>query len=92
MRETREEGPRLEPIGSVDGDVSPYGVRDMAGLIREWCGGWFGELVGQRAVRGSSWSEPAETCLATLERGVHNGTTADNLGFRPLLELDDDQV
>ena len=92
MRETREEGPRLEPIGSVDGDVSPYGVRDMAGLIREWCGGWFGEKVGHRAVRGGSWSEPAETCLATLERGVNTGITAVNLGFRPLLELDDDQV
>ena len=88
MRDTREGGAAIEPVGTVPGDESPYGLRDMAGLVREWCDGWFSEEVGQRPNRGGSWSDPAESCGVTVRRGSHESHTADNLGFRVVLEID----
>jgi sulfatase modifying factor 1 len=32
---------RIEAVGSYRGDVSPYGVFDLAGNAREWCADWF---------------------------------------------------
>jgi len=48
--------------------------------------------VGHRPVKSGSWNEPAELCRATLRRGLHTSTTAENLGFRPLLELEFDPI
>lgn len=45
-----------EPVGRYSTDVSPYGVGDMAGGIREWCSSWFDEANGHRLVRGGSWN------------------------------------
>ncbi len=86
-RETREAGAALEPIGSIPEDVSPYGVREMAGTVREWCDGWFSVGVGQRPLRGGSWSDDAEACTATVRRGAYPTWTTDNVGFRVLLDL-----
>ena len=38
MRESRPHAPQPEPIGTFPTDESPYGVRDMAGCMREWVG------------------------------------------------------
>jgi eukaryotic-like serine/threonine-protein kinase len=43
MRESRPFMQQPEPVGSFPTDVSPYGVRDMAGGMREWVGDIFGE-------------------------------------------------
>jgi len=43
MRESRPFPQQPEPVGSFPKDVSPYGVRDMAGGMREWVGDIFGE-------------------------------------------------
>lgn len=31
----------ISPVGSYRGDVSPYGVFDLAGNAREWCSDWY---------------------------------------------------
>jgi len=36
----REPG-QIDPVASFRGDVSPYGVFDMAGNAREWCSDWY---------------------------------------------------
>ncbi|MGK3999810.1 protein kinase domain-containing protein [Sorangium sp. So ce1024] len=36
MRSSRPFLPQLEPVGTFPIDTSPYGVRDMAGGVREW--------------------------------------------------------
>ncbi|HVJ95061.1 MAG TPA: bifunctional serine/threonine-protein kinase/formylglycine-generating enzyme family protein [Labilithrix sp.] len=36
MRDSRPYAPEPEPIGVFPNDESPYGVRDMAGGVREW--------------------------------------------------------
>jgi len=43
MRESRPYAQQPEPVGSFPIDESPYGVRDMAGCMREWVGDVFGE-------------------------------------------------
>ncbi|MBK7581497.1 MAG: SUMF1/EgtB/PvdO family nonheme iron enzyme [Myxococcales bacterium] len=43
MRDSRPFLQQPEPVGSFAKDVSPYGVRDMAGGMREWVGDIHGE-------------------------------------------------
>jgi serine/threonine-protein kinase len=43
MRFSRPWLPQPEPVGTFATDVSPYGVRDMGGGMREWVGDLFGE-------------------------------------------------
>jgi eukaryotic-like serine/threonine-protein kinase len=43
MRESRPYAGQPEPIGSFTTDESPYGVRDMAGGMREWVADIFSE-------------------------------------------------
>jgi serine/threonine-protein kinase len=56
MRESRPHAPQPEPVGMFPTDESPYGVRDMAGGIREWMGDIFGERTG---VEMAAEPEPA---------------------------------
>jgi len=57
------------PVGSYPGDVSPYGVYDMAGNVREWVDGWYLPYPGNdlppehykgsyRVLRGGSYATP----------------------------------
>jgi len=48
MRTSRPYLPQPEPVGTFEIDESPYGVRDMAGGVREWVG----DVHGER-----TWSE-----------------------------------
>jgi formylglycine-generating enzyme required for sulfatase activity len=34
---------RLESLGSYPGCVSPFGVLDLPGSLKEWCSDWYGE-------------------------------------------------
>lgn len=43
MRESRPFAHQPEPVGTFPVDESPYGVRDMAGGMREWVADVFGE-------------------------------------------------
>jgi formylglycine-generating enzyme required for sulfatase activity len=57
-------------VGSMEGDVSPYGVHDMGGNVTEWTSSWyrpypgstlarevFGEKV--KVLRGGQWMAPS---------------------------------
>lgn len=54
-RSSRPYSPMAEPVGRFTVDTSPYGVRDLAGGVREWCDGWFLESQELRVMRGGSW-------------------------------------
>lgn len=55
-----------EPIGLFPIDEGPYGVRDLAGGVREWTG-THSEVTGEwRIIKGGSWGAPASLC-----RGAH---------------------
>ena len=51
-----EEGrPSPAPVGCFPADESPYGVRDMAGNMSEWCSDWFSQEMGVKVQRGGNW-------------------------------------
>jgi iron(II)-dependent oxidoreductase len=74
-------------VGSYPGDVSPYGVYDMAGNIREWTYGWYKAYPGNtvspdhytgtyRVLRGGSYLEPLHRYARTASRYPVNSTIA----------------
>ena len=69
MRESRAFTQQPEPVGTFPMDVSPYGVRDMAGGMREWVADKFGE---RSASESAAEPEPSED------------TTRAESGFRVL--------
>ncbi|MCK6526539.1 SUMF1/EgtB/PvdO family nonheme iron enzyme [Myxococcota bacterium] len=53
------------PVGAHPEDCSPYGVRDLAGSVMEWCEGWVDPDRGLAPVRGGSWASDAAGCRLT---------------------------
>ena len=63
MKDSRPYLTQPEPVGTFERDESPYGVRSMAGAVREWCADDHGvtsarELeVQPEAETGTAWHE-----------------------------------
>ena len=57
MRDSRAFTQQPEPVGTFPTDLSPYGVADMAGNMRQWVGDRFGE---QSAAECAAEPEPPE--------------------------------
>ncbi|MCA9565947.1 MAG: SUMF1/EgtB/PvdO family nonheme iron enzyme, partial [Myxococcales bacterium] len=64
MYDSRPELPQPEPVGVFTSDESPYGVRDMAGGIREWVADIYGE---------ESVEETGEQAKSELQRMIRGG-------------------
>jgi len=78
---SRRGEPSLEPVGAFPRDVSPFGVRDLAGGVREFCEGSYGE--GYTAARGGSWFNPSPFVFrADCRTGVREGNRTTDVGFR----------
>ncbi|MCA9543569.1 MAG: SUMF1/EgtB/PvdO family nonheme iron enzyme, partial [Myxococcales bacterium] len=73
------------PVGHFATDCSPYGVRDMAGGVREWTDAWFEE--GQRVIRGGAFSLYPFLCRVAGRWGAGPHTTQPNYGFRLVKSL-----
>lgn len=70
------------PVGTYPYDRSPYGVRDLAGGIREWCDAWFDERNGLRLVRGGSWNFGEIGAHCAYRLGCSPGHSYHFIGFR----------
>lgn len=70
------------PVGRFEGDVSPYGVRDLAGGVREWCGAWLHEKDQQRLVRGGSWNFGPIGAHCAYRMGCAPNVAFPFIGFR----------
>jgi len=77
----------LEEVGTYGMDESVYGVRDLCGGAANWCGGWFDEEQGLRAVRGNHWST-SEPRVVAARSGAEPTTRTGTIGFRVALSLD----
>ena len=75
--------PALLPVGSFPGDCSPYGVRDMAGNVLEWCLPGPDEVpAGGMPIRGGSWHSSPQACRSADRFGCGPHYFDNSLGFR----------
>ena len=80
--QSRSEPPQPEPVGAFEADVSIYGVRDLAGSIREWCADWFIDGVG-RLIRGGHWAHMNQVSFrAAVRSGANPEMKSSAVGFR----------
>jgi serine/threonine-protein kinase len=83
MRDSRPGRPQPEPVGAFPADASPYGARDLAGGMRDWCGdeNYNGDTK-RRPVRGGSWNSIARFCRAAYRYGNAPWLFNTYVGFR----------
>lgn len=73
--------PFPQPVGLRTRDVSPFGVRDLAGGIRDVCDGAFDEEF--MPLRGGSWFNPHVPVFRTDARtSIHRTSRSTDAGFR----------
>ncbi len=84
--------PGPAPVGTFPGDVSPYGVLDMAGNVQEWTDSipWSRgkPFRGFRFVRGANWGEHTSaklTGIMALDNTRPMGTRSYGSGVRCVL-------
>ena len=78
---SRDRRPLPEPVGSFPGDVSPFGVRDLAGCVRELCSG--GKNTEDLPTRGGSWFQSLPIVFRTDTRSsVPAAYRTTDIGFR----------
>jgi serine/threonine-protein kinase len=88
MVQSRPGRPVPDVVGSHPTDVSPYGVRDMAGLVREWCAdAEFDGDPGRRPIRGGAWSGTARMCRAANRYGYEPSQVDPMVGFRLAMDV-----
>ncbi len=87
MLHSRAGRPQPEPVGAFGTDVSPYGVRDMAGGARDWCGDpTYGGDPKRRPVRGGSWLTHPRVCRTGSRFGGVPWSVNSYFGFRLVRE------
>lgn len=72
----------LRPVGAFPADVSPYGVADMAGNVREWCSDDVDEGRRLAVCRGGAWYLRARECTTTSRWILDADTRNPGIGFR----------
>jgi serine/threonine-protein kinase len=79
MVQSRPGQPRPEPSGAFDADLSPYGVRDLAGGVADWV------VSGETKVdvaRGGAWCDWRADCRLAARRPYQVGVRTSRVGFR----------
>jgi serine/threonine-protein kinase len=76
MRDSRKFTHQPEPNGTFERDVSPYGVRDMAGGMREWVGDIFGERSADEITADEEPQEGTERGESSLRMARSGGWSA----------------
>ncbi|MGE4002183.1 MAG: formylglycine-generating enzyme family protein [Planctomycetaceae bacterium] len=95
-------GGKAAPVGTTPGDVSPFGILDMAGNVLEWCSDWFapypadgaeplvdptGPAQGtQRIMRGGCWTYQAQALRATQRWRTPPQLQTPHGGFRLVVD------
>ena len=75
---------RPAPVGACPADESPFGVRDMAGGVREFTDTLF--AGDHRVLRGGGWRLPYSECRLTVRTALTAATLLDGVGFRMAMD------
>jgi formylglycine-generating enzyme required for sulfatase activity len=89
MRESSPGAPRPQPRGQFDADISPFGVRDMAGGVSDWViptSETRRKGVREIVSRGGAWSDWRADCVLTVHRTYLVGERSARVGFRLVRE------
>ena len=80
--------PQPARVGARPGDISVYGVRDMAGTIRELCGdSTFDGDPERRVVKGASWNHLADAARCSSRLGTSHWNVGAFSGLRVVRAL-----
>ncbi len=82
MRSSRPGRGQPEPVGSFPTDVSVYGVRDLAGGVRDWCNETSYGNTNQRPVRGGAWDSHEQYCRIAHRTGYMPWYVFSSFGIR----------
>jgi formylglycine-generating enzyme required for sulfatase activity len=69
-------------VMTAAGDVSPYGVRDMAGNVREWTGSASPGDPKMALVKGASWVDMSVNARVAHREYIPKASFAHIVGFR----------
>ncbi|MCI0342380.1 MAG: formylglycine-generating enzyme family protein [Planctomycetales bacterium] len=73
----------IRPVGSAEADVSPFGLRDMAGSASEWCSDSPEGLPDHRMTRGGAWALlDKNLCRLAARTLAPPIVVRDQVGFR----------
>ena len=85
MRDSHPRRPRIHEVDTFPVDESPYGVRGLAGNVRDWCADEVAD--GRKIDRGGFWLGNArEARLADEHEHVPEHRAAE-IGFRVVRSL-----
>ncbi len=82
MRESRPGPPFPERRGAFEADVSPYGVRDLAGGAADWVTPATPQEAGLLCTRGGAWTDHTEACRISSRRTYLAVERSLRVGFR----------
>jgi formylglycine-generating enzyme required for sulfatase activity len=94
IRDSHRGRPLAARVDDFEADCSVYGVRGMAGNVRDWCSDPFrvaGEDSGQRVLKGGCWFFPRTGAHTAARFGLAPTNRGDTIGFRlarPLVPSD----
>lgn len=79
--------PHPAPVDAFPEDESPYGVRGLAGNVREWCSDSFGPPLGgqevpQRVLKGGAWFFTMGGARLATRYGLGERSRGDTIGVR----------
>jgi len=75
------------PVGSCEADQSVFGIRDLAGGVREWCADDFDEERGMVVLRGGAWTSDDSRCRSAARIGDQPYDRHLSYGFRLALSV-----
>ena len=81
-RDSRDEPPQPEPVGTFPTAVSVYGMGDAAGNQWDWTDSWFDARPSSRVLRGGSWNVTIADLRCPYRGAVLPRLRYSGLGFR----------
>ncbi|MCI0339976.1 MAG: protein kinase [Planctomycetales bacterium] len=82
-----DQGMRPRRVGSGWADESPFGVRDLAGSVSEWCLGYLDPSSDLFANRGGYWGAAEWVCRPSRRSGADSAVAQVDIGLRLACDL-----